>query len=110
MNGKIIVPERGRGLKITCEAKEEAAAASLADSSPATSAAAPPPPQPPPQSAMDAFVEAAAVGCDIRVNIDLPAGTELAEPSQEGSIWTQERGSAVEFLESVAASSKKVPV
>lgn len=62
MNGKIIVPERGRGLKITCEAKEEAAAASLADSSPATSAAAPPPPQPPPQSAMDAFVEAAAVG------------------------------------------------
>lgn len=44
------------------------------------------------------------------MNIDLPAGTELAEPLQEGSIWRQARGSAVELLgsESVAASSKKV--
>ncbi|XXG48099.1 hypothetical protein AAC387_Pa02g2629 [Persea americana] len=48
--------------------------------------------------------------CDIRVNIDLPVGTELAEPLQEGSIWRFARGSAVEFLgsESVAAASKKV--
>eukprot|EP00268_Persea_americana_P053280 TRINITY_DN601_c1_g1_i11.p1 TRINITY_DN601_c1_g1~~TRINITY_DN601_c1_g1_i11.p1 ORF type:complete len:418 (-),score=83.73 TRINITY_DN601_c1_g1_i11:265-1518(-) len=48
--------------------------------------------------------------CDIRVNIDLPVGTELAEPLQEGSIWRLARGSAVEFLgsESVAAASKKV--
>ncbi|XXG44125.1 hypothetical protein AAC387_Pa01g4002 [Persea americana] len=71
----------------------------------------PPPQQLPQQSARDAFVEAAAVRflcheqyleelmrCDICVNIVLPVGTELAEPSQEGSIWSQERGSVVEFL------------
>ncbi|XP_058101541.1 uncharacterized protein LOC131245837 isoform X2 [Magnolia sinica] len=50
--------------------------------------------------------------CDIRVNIDIPEGTELAAPLQEGCIWCQARGSAVEVSgsESGAASSDKVGV
>lgn len=50
--------------------------------------------------------------CDIRVNIDLPEGTQLAAPLQEGCIWRQARGSAVAVSgsEGLAASSEKVGV
>lgn len=33
----------------------------------------------------------------MQVIIDLPTGTELVEPIQEGCIWRQARGAAVEI-------------
>ncbi|KAG9446913.1 hypothetical protein H6P81_013041 [Aristolochia fimbriata] len=50
--------------------------------------------------------------CDIQLSIDIPEGTILAQQLQEGSFWSQARGSAVEITESetVATSSEKVGV
>ncbi|KAL5997079.1 hypothetical protein ACLOJK_008007 [Asimina triloba] len=50
--------------------------------------------------------------CDIWVNVEIPEGTELAAPLEEGCIWRQARGSAVEVsgVQSGAASSEKVGV
>ncbi|XP_068665525.1 uncharacterized protein [Aristolochia californica] len=50
--------------------------------------------------------------CDIQLSVDIPECTKLAQQLQEGSFWSQARGSAVEITESeaVATSSEKVGV
>lgn len=50
--------------------------------------------------------------CGIRVNIDIPKGTELAAPLEEDCIWRQARGSIAEVFGSqgAGASTEKVGV
>ncbi|XP_077252837.1 NHL domain-containing protein isoform X2 [Tasmannia lanceolata] len=50
--------------------------------------------------------------CDIRMHVNVPEGTELAAQLEEGCIWRQARGSAVEIsaYEAVAKASEKVGV
>ncbi|KAL5798783.1 hypothetical protein ACOSQ2_003603 [Xanthoceras sorbifolium] len=47
---------------------------------------------------------------DIQLNVDIPMDTELVEPVQEGCIWRQARGAAIEVsgAEGVAGSLEKV--
>lgn len=47
---------------------------------------------------------------DIQLNIDIPEDTELVEPLQEGCVWRQARGAAIEVsgAERKAASLEKV--
>ncbi|KAI8574290.1 hypothetical protein RHMOL_Rhmol01G0343000 [Rhododendron molle] len=49
---------------------------------------------------------------DIQLNIDIPEDTELVEPLQEGCVWRQARGAAIEVsgAERKAASLEKVGV
>ncbi|GMH25872.1 hypothetical protein Nepgr_027715 [Nepenthes gracilis] len=49
---------------------------------------------------------------NIRVNVDIPSNTALVESLQEGCVWRQARGAAVEVsgMESIGASLEKVGV
>ncbi|KAL6968044.1 hypothetical protein U1Q18_033848 [Sarracenia purpurea var. burkii] len=49
---------------------------------------------------------------DIQLNVNIPEGTELVEPLQEGCVWRQARGAAIEVsgVESKVTSLEKVGV